>query len=67
MSPREILEETKILIEHVDAEGCVFCSNHVSNYADIRGTFNEGREDMMAQLDAAIARGNFKEKHYTHM
>lgn len=67
LSPREILEETKILIEHVDAEGCIFRSNHISNYADIRGTFNEGREDMLAQLDAAVARGNFKERHYTHM
>lgn len=67
LSPKAILEETKVLIENIDAPGCVFRSNHVSNYADIRGTFNEGKADMIAQLDTAIAHGHFKERHHTNM
>jgi radical SAM superfamily enzyme YgiQ (UPF0313 family) len=67
LSPEEILEETKVLIENIDAPGCVFRSNHVSNYVNIRGTFNEGKADMIAQLDAALERGHFKERHYTNM
>jgi radical SAM superfamily enzyme YgiQ (UPF0313 family) len=67
LSPEAILEETKVLIENIDAPGCVFRSNHVSNYVNIRGTFNEGKADMIAQLDAALERGHFKERHYTNM
>ena len=66
-SPERILEETKILIEHIDDEGAVFRSNHVSNYVNIRGTFNAGRASMIRQIDDALARGHFKERHYTNM
>ena len=66
-SPERILEETKILIEHIDDEGAVFRSNHVSNYVNIRGTFNAGRTSMIRQIDDALARGHFKERHYTNM
>ncbi len=66
-SPTEILTETRLLIEHIDNEGCVFRSNHVSNYLNIRGTFNAGRQSMMAQIDAALASGQIREKHYTQM
>lgn len=66
-SPECILEETKLLIESIDNEGCVFRSNHISNYVNIRGTFNEGKEDMIRQIDSALERGTFKVRHYTNM
>ncbi len=66
-SPEQILEETKLLIQNTDDEGAVFRSNHVSNYVNIRGTFNEGREDMIAQIDHALEKGQFKVRHYTNM
>ena len=66
-SPERILEETKILIRHTDDEGAVFRSNHVSNYVNIRGTFNAGRKSMIRQIDDALSRGHFKERHYTNM
>ncbi len=65
--PVEILEETKRMIQHIDDEGAVFRSNHVSNYVNIRGTFNEGRDDMVRQIDRAISSGNFRVRHYTNM
>ncbi len=66
-SPVEILEETKLLIENIDNEGAVFRSNHVSNYVNIRGTFNDGRADMIRQIDDAIKQNSFKVRHYTNM
>lgn len=65
--PERILEETKLLIQNIDDEGAVFRSNHVSNYVNIRGTFNAGRESMIRQIDDALKRGRFKERHYTNM
>ncbi len=66
-SPELILEETKLLIENTDNEGCVFRSNHISNYVNIRGTFNAGKESMIKQIDAALDHGSFKVRHYTQM
>ena len=66
-SPECILKETRLLIENIDDEGAIFRSNHVSNYLNIRGTFNSGREDMMHQIDSALSNGNFKVRHYTQM
>lgn len=66
-SPVQILEETKLLIENIDNEGAVFRSNHVSNYVNIRGTFNAGRADMIRQIDDAIKQNSFKVRHYTNM
>lgn len=65
--PVDILEETKLLIQNIDDEGAVFRSNHVSNYVNIRGTFNEGRQDMIRQIDQAMESGNLRVRHYTNM
>ncbi|MCR4842318.1 MAG: radical SAM protein [Eubacterium sp.] len=65
--PKLILEETKLLIDSIDNEGCVFRSNHVSNYVNIRGTFNSGRASMIKQIDDALERNTFKVRHYTNM
>ena len=65
--PVEILEETKLMIKNIDDEGAVFRSNHVSNYVNIRGTFNAGREDMIRQIDEAIEKNTFKVRHYSNM
>ena len=65
--PEDILKETRLMIENIDNEGCMFRSNHVSNYVNIRGNFNSGRADMIAQIDSALENGTFKVRHYTNM
>lgn len=55
LSPLECLEEQKLFLEHVDSEGTVLRSNHVSNYMALAGTLNRDREQMIAQLESAIA------------
>lgn len=54
MSPYDNLKETKLMLENMDCPGCIFRSNHASNYVNLRGTLNEDRDKMISQLDEAI-------------
>lgn len=49
----QVMKEMRLFIEEVDSEGTVFRSNHASNPVSIKGTFNEDREEMLAQVDHA--------------
>ncbi len=51
----ETLEEQKLFLEHVDSEGTILRSNHISNYMPLAGTLNRDRERLIAQLERAIA------------
>ena len=55
MTPPEMARETLTLLEHIDAEGSVFRSNHASNYLALAGTLNRDREAMCAQIRRALA------------
>ena len=55
LSPVEILEEQKLFLEHVDSEGTVLRSNHVSNYLALAGELNRDRERMITQLERTIS------------
>ena len=39
----------------MDCPGCVFRMNHASNYLMLGGTLNEDKEDLLKEIDAAIA------------
>ncbi|MBS7008425.1 radical SAM protein [Anaerostipes sp.] len=54
ISPYDNLKETKVMLENMDCPGCIFRSNHASNYVNLKGTLNEDRERMIAQLEEAI-------------
>ena len=54
MTPYDNLKETKLMLENMDCPGCIFRSNHASNYVNLKGTLNEDQERMMAQLEEAI-------------
>lgn len=66
-SPFEDLEEQKVFLEHVDSEGTVLRSNHVSNYVSLAGTLNQDKERMIAQLDAAIQSGRIRPERYRRL
>lgn len=55
LTSTEGLAEQKLFLEHVDSEGTVLRSNHVSNYVSLRGTLNRDREEMLAQLDWVLS------------
>jgi len=46
----QVLEETRLLMEHLDSPGSVFRMNHASNYLVLKGTLNQDKEAMLAQI-----------------
>ena len=61
LSVTECLEEQKLFLEHVDSDGTILRSNHVSNYMALAGTLNRDRDQMLDQLERAIAIGKKQE------
>ena len=55
LTPREILAECRVLIEHIDADGVIFRSNHVSNYLALAGTLQKSKPRLLDEIDAALA------------
>jgi len=53
LTQQQVLDETRLLVEHLDSPGSVFRMNHASNYLALRGTLNEDKEAMMAQIERA--------------
>jgi len=49
----QVLEETRLLVEHLDSPGSVFRMNHASNYLVLRGTLNQDRDAMLAEISRA--------------
>src|SRR5690554_3727174 len=60
LSPYEIAQETLLMLSQLDSPGCVFRSNHASNYVALKGTLNKDREEMIKTLETALADGDFK-------
>lgn len=54
LSPSEIALETLVLLAILDAEGCIFRSNHASNYISLKGTLNKDKDRMIKELQQAI-------------
>lgn len=54
LSPDEVLEETRTLLENLDSPGSIFRMNHASNYLILKGTFNQDKERLLAQIEAAL-------------
>ena len=54
LTTQQVLEETKLLVEQLDTPGSVFRMNHASNYLNLRGTLNQDREAMLAEVQRAL-------------
>ena len=54
-SPDHILEECRMLIEHLDVAPLHFTSNHASNYLPLKGGLPEDRENFLSLIDQALA------------
>ena len=53
LTKAQVLEETRMLVEHLDSPGSVFRMNHASNYLALRGTLNQDKDAMLAVIDRA--------------
>lgn len=54
--PFEILDEMRIMIEHLNVEGTEFRSNHASNYLPIKGRLPDDKEKMLKLINDMIAK-----------
>jgi len=53
LTPPQVLEETRLLVEHLDSPDSVFRMNHASNYLSLRGTLNGDQAAMLATIHQA--------------
>ena len=60
LSPRETLEELRLVVEGLELTNCLFRVNHASNYATIGGTLPADKQKILAQIDAALEREGFR-------
>jgi radical SAM superfamily enzyme YgiQ (UPF0313 family) len=54
-SPDHILEECRLLLEHLDVDPLHFTSNHASNYLPLKGGLPEDRDKFLDMIDQALA------------
>jgi radical SAM superfamily enzyme YgiQ (UPF0313 family) len=54
LSPDEIMVETYKMIENINLENCVFRSNHISNYVNLRGTLNRDKDKILNEIKNAM-------------
>lgn len=64
LSPEEALDETKLFIENVDAEGTVFRANHASNYVPLAGTLNGEKQKILAQIQRSKEMSNYRPENF---
>jgi radical SAM superfamily enzyme YgiQ (UPF0313 family) len=55
LTPREVLEECRVFIDHIEADGVIFRSNHVSNYLALAGTLQKSKPRLLGEIDAVLA------------
>lgn len=53
-TPGQILEECRLLLEHLDVNPLHFTSNHASNYLPLKGGLPEDREKFLSLIDQAL-------------
>ncbi|SET73769.1 Fe-S oxidoreductase [Natronincola peptidivorans] len=54
LNPQEVMMETKLLIENLEVDNCVFRSNHASNYIALAGTLSKDRERLLMEIEEAL-------------
>jgi len=57
LTPEQVMLETQLLIENLQVKGCVFRSNHASNYIPLEGTLPEDKTRLLNQIKGVIDRG----------
>ena len=50
LTQQQVLDETRLLVEHLDSPGSVFRMNHASNYLVLKGTLNGDQQALLDQI-----------------
>lgn len=62
LTPKEVLLETKEMVENLDVENCVFRSNHASNYVALKGTLGQDKDLILSQIEDGLKLSGLEEK-----
>lgn len=57
LDSREVLEEIELMLKDIDLKGCIFRSNHASNYLPLRGTLSEDKNKLLEMIDRVLRGG----------
>jgi radical SAM superfamily enzyme YgiQ (UPF0313 family) len=68
LSPVEVMEETKLLVEKLELDQCVFRSNHASNYFTLAGTLPQDKERLVKEIEEAMKQEyDFKDEYFRRL
>lgn len=68
MGPREVMKETRLLIEKLNLSNCVFRSNHASNYYALAGTIPQDRQRLLQEIDEAMKQDyDYKDEYFRRL
>jgi radical SAM superfamily enzyme YgiQ (UPF0313 family) len=57
-APREMLKEMRVIIENTDVHsGCIFRTNHASNYLALEGRLPNDKQRLLQTIDSALSQG----------
>jgi radical SAM superfamily enzyme YgiQ (UPF0313 family) len=62
LTPKEVLRETKLMVENLSVENCVFRSNHASNYVPLKGTLSKDKDLILSQIEEGLKMSGLEEK-----
>ncbi len=58
LSPWQLLQEIKIIVEKLSLTNCVFRANHASNYLPIKAVLSRDQDSLLEQLDGVLTKRN---------
>ncbi|MBZ9624992.1 radical SAM protein [Clostridium sp. FP2] len=61
LTPEEIMYETREFLQNVEVDGCVFRSNHASNYMALSGILPGDKNQLLQDIDLAL-KGEYRYK-----
>ena len=68
LSPREVMEETRLLIDGLDLSCCVFRSNHASNYYALAGTIPQDKQRLLQEITEAMKENyDYKDEYFRRL
>lgn len=62
LSPKEVLVETKKMVENIEVENSIFRSNHASNYVSLKGTLSKDKKLILDQIKEGLEISGLEDK-----
>lgn len=57
LTPEEIMQETRLMLENMNVTNCIFRSNHASNYVTLKGTLPQDKSRLIGTIDSILKGG----------